>query len=216
METVFIVKSEANTFGKMSWRVQTKESPSGFTLSTLVEWTDSLCHFSLRFSTWGCLPVMHTLSTLPPLPAMATPILPCSWQGLKAGGEDGPSGTAERISPAEGHRAGIVRKRHGGTGGSSGPMDMDMNMEGWRGAWSLELCGGSYSGQGPNKPCLHFLVPLSECPSSQGRDIALVLVVLWRPPPYYVDFYQPSLKGLAMCPDLIQTRSFPLFPSFYH
>lgn len=159
---------------------------------------------------------MHTLSALPPLPAMATPILPCSPQGLKAGGEDGPSGTAERISPAEGHRAGIVRERHGGIGGSRGPMDMDVNMEGWSGAWSLELCGGSYSGQGPNKPCLHFLVPLSECLSSQGRDIALVLVVLWRPPPYYVDFYQPSLKGLAMCPDLIQTRSSPLFPSFYH
>ena len=160
---------------------------------------------------------MHNLPTFPPfhqsLPSH--PHFSLLLLGLKAGEEDGPGSMPEKISLAEGNRTGRVWERHGWRG-SRGPMDMDMNMVGWNGMWNLGLGGWSYSGQDPNKPCLHCLVPHSECPSSQRGDIPLDLVVLWRPPPYYVDFYQPGLKGLAMCSDFIQTRSFPLFLSFYH
>lgn len=62
--------------------------------------------------------------------------------------------------------------------GEQGAMGMDMNMAGWNGTGSLGLHGWAYSGQDPNKPCLRCLVPRSECPSSQGGDIALDLVVL--------------------------------------
>lgn len=43
-----------------------------------------------------------------------------------------------------------------------------MDMKGRRREWNAEPCGQSYSWQHVNKPCLHFPVPHSECPSSGG------------------------------------------------
>lgn len=65
---------------------------------------------------------MHNLPALrlSTIPCHTIPAFPCPLLRLKAGGEDGPGSMPEKISLAEGNRAGTVRESKDG-GGAGGP-----------------------------------------------------------------------------------------------